>query len=403
MLSNQNTFFTAGLEWEYKLIGTSNDCYDVHRELQNMGFDWTSTGPDGSAAPDAETIFAPMPVNENGIMSCALADIARLLEALESLGADCPVRVTGLGMHCHIGNRLVTMDPAEYWEASKRAFAEGSGNRRYFRPDTNDMTDVMSLALVKDVVQRYADHQGDIDAILAPSRREGRSEARYCHSIRPVGFHGHYRDQFEAATNINRMSAILGSLGQCEKYSAINLEHWSTKNTIEFRQHQGTLELAKMNKWVGLLVTMFQHSDRTRLRYPTLETVSTPEMPHRPTTKIGVAWALCRRAGGAHVQEIMAATGWDATTVRARVSEWRSAHDERAVITHTQQSYGARYGSTNGAYDQCGFEIPETYQRGEAGDVELLPANRAGVTSIWGSVADDAFEYFAARRQALSR
>ena len=44
MLSNQNTFFTAGLEWEYKLIGTSNDCYDVDRELQEMGFDWTSTG-----------------------------------------------------------------------------------------------------------------------------------------------------------------------------------------------------------------------------------------------------------------------------------------------------------------------------------------------------------------------
>ena len=233
MLSNQNTFFTAGLEWEYKLIGTSNDCYDIDRELHNMGFDWTSTGPDGSAAPDAETIFAPMPVNENGIMSCALADIARLLEALESLGADCPVRITGLGMHCHIGNRLVTMDPAEYWEAAKRAFAEGSGNRRYFRPDTNDMTDVMSLALVKDVVQRYADHQGDIDAILAPSRREGRSEARYCHSIRPVGFHGHYRDQFENADSVQRMSTILGSLGQCEKYSAINLEHWSTKNTID--------------------------------------------------------------------------------------------------------------------------------------------------------------------------
>ena len=99
----------------------------------------------------------------------------------------------------------------------------------------------------------------------------------------------------------------------------------------------------------------------------------------------------------------MAATGWTPNDIRRTVSEWRAAHGDQAVITHSQQSYGARYGSTNGAHDQTGYEIPETYQRGEAGDVELLPANRAGVTSIWGSVADDAFEYFAARRQALSR
>ena len=75
----------------------------------------------------------------------------------------------------------------------------------------------------------------------------------------------------------------------------------------------------------------------------------------------------------------------------------------RAVITHTQQSYGHRYGSSNGAHDQCGYEIPETYQRGEAGDVELLPANRAGVTSIWGGVSDDAFEWFNERRDSLRR
>ena len=60
-----------------------------HRSwLHEMGFEWTMY--DGSAAPDAETIFAPMPVNENGIMECAQADVARLIEFLESLGADCP-------------------------------------------------------------------------------------------------------------------------------------------------------------------------------------------------------------------------------------------------------------------------------------------------------------------------
>tara|TARA_B100000575_G_scaffold283717_1_gene276892 strand:+ start:349 stop:1551 length:1203 start_codon:yes stop_codon:yes gene_type:complete len=389
-------FFTAGVELEYKCgIGYQ----EMNRRLQAAGFTWANAMYDGSPSPDAETIFAPMPVDENGIMDCAQGDVARLIEFLESEGADCPTAVTGLGMHTHIGNRLVKMDPAAYWQESKNARTAG----HWFQPDADQMTDVMSIALLKDVVMRYADHQDEIDAVLAPSRRERGGASRWCHSIRLIGYHGAYRDQFENATSVQRMSTVLGSLGECTKYSAINLDHWSGKNTIEFRQHQGTLSLDKINHWVGLLVSIITHSDQTRMKYPTLETVQTPIMPHRPASRLGIVWGMCRRDGGVHVQDIMAATGWDAATVRARVSEWRSRHGDQAVITHTQQSYGHRYGTSNGAHDQCGYEIPETYQRGEAGDVELLPANRAGVTSIWGGVSDDAFEWFNERRDSLRR
>ena len=389
-------FFTAGVELEYKCrIGYQ----EMHRRLQAAGFTWANAMYDGSPAPDAETIFAPMPVDENGIMECAQGDVARLIEFLESEGADCPTAVTGLGMHTHIGNRLVKMDPAAYWQESKDARTSG----RWFQPDADQMTDVMSIALLKDIVMRYADHQGEIAAILARSRREHGGASRWCHSIRPVGYHGAYRDQFENATSVQRMSTILGSLGECPKYSSINLEHWSGKNTIEFRQHQGSLSLDKINHWIGLLVSIIKHSDQTRMKYPTLETVQTPIMPHRPASRLGITWAMCRRDGGAHVQDIVAATGSSPERVRQVVSEWRAAHGDQAVITHTQQSYGHRYGTSGGAHDQCGYEIPETYQRGDAGDVELLPANRAGVTSIWGGVSDDAFEWFNERRDSLRR
>ena len=389
-------FFTAGVELEYKCrIGYQ----EMHRRLQAAGFTWANAMYDGSPSPDAETIFAPMPVDENGIMECAQGDVARLIEFLESEGADCPTAVTGLGMHTHIGNRLVKMDPATYWQESKDARTAG----RWFQPDADQMTDVMSIALLKDVVMRYADHQSEIDAVLARSRRLHGEASRWCHSIRPVGFHGEYRDQFENATSVNRMSTILGSLGECSKYSAINLDHWSGKNTIEFRQHQGSLSLDKINRWVGLLVSIITHSDQTRMKYPTLETVQTPIMPHRPASRLGITWGMCRRDGGAHVQDIVAATGSTPERVRQVMSEWRARHGDQAVITHTQQSYGHRYGTSGGAHDQCGYEIPETYQRGEAGDVERLPDNRAGVTSIWGGVSDDAFEWFNERRDSLRR
>ena len=397
-------FFTAGIELEYKCQHTYRR---MHEKLYHAGFTWAKAVYDGSAAPDAETIFAPMPVDENGIMPCAQADVARLIEFLESETADCPSSVTGLGMHTHIGNRLVMMDPQGYWNASKTEFASANNGSTtipsYYQPNAGDMTDVMSMAMLKDIVMRYADHQSEIDAILAPSRREGGASSRWCHSIRPVGYHGAYRDQFENATSVSQMARILGSLGECSKYSAINLDHWAGANTIEFRQHQGTLSLEKINKWIGLLVTIIKHTDQERLAYPTLRQETTPIMPHRPQSRIGVAWALCRRSGGAHVQEIMAATGWTADTMRARASEWRSTHGDQAVITHTQQSYGARYGSTNGAHDQCGYEIPETYMTGDAGDVTLKPENRRGVSSIWAGVSDEAFEWFTERRESLPR
>ena len=115
MLSTNTNFFTAGIELEYKCrIGYQ----EMHRRLQAAGFTWANAMYDGSPAPDAETIFAPMPVDENGIMDCAQGDVARLIEFLESEGADCPANVTGLGMHTHIGNRLVKMDPATYWQES---------------------------------------------------------------------------------------------------------------------------------------------------------------------------------------------------------------------------------------------------------------------------------------------
>jgi len=396
MLSTNTNFFTAGVELEYKCrIGHE----EMHRRLQAAGFTWAKAMYDGSPSPDAETIFAPMPVDENGIMECAQGDVARLIEFLESEGADCPASVTGLGMHTHIGNRLIDMHPATYWQESKDAMIGG----RYFQPDADQVSDVMSVALLKDIVQRYADHQSEIDAVLSRSRRQHGAASRWCHSIRPVGFHGEYRDQFEAADSVSRMSRILGSLGESEKYSAINLLHWSGKNTIEFRQHQGTLSLDKINHWIGLLVSIIKHSDQTRMKYPTLETVQTPIMPHRPASRLGITWGMCRRDGGAHVQDIVAATGSTPERVRQVMSEWRATHGDQAVITHTQQSYGHRYGSSGGAHDQCGYEIPETYQRGEAGDVERLPDNRAGVTSIWGGVSDDAFEWFNERRDSLRR
>ena len=130
----------------------------------------------------------------------------------------------------------------------------------------------MPLALVRDVIQRYAAHQNDIDAILAPSRREHGNASRFCRSIRTLAFGGHAADQFERADNAARMADMLGG-----KFGAINMATWSRIGTVEFRQRKPHWKSSL--KRCLLIDAMFRYSDLQRLDYtaPQTATVATPD------------------------------------------------------------------------------------------------------------------------------
>ena len=359
--------------------------------LDTNGYGWVEAKHDQSPNVDCEFVLPPFPLHMAG---GAHDDIRMLLEFIERNGGR--VSKSGCGLHVHVGNRMVKgMSPRDFWQASKAAHT--APDRCYYVAP--NLTDVMPLALVRDVIQRYAAHQSDIDAILAPSRREHGNASRFCRSIRNVGFGGHNADQFGAAENASRMADILGG-----KFGAINMQTWSRLGTVEFRQHQATLDIEKLEAWCLLLDALFRYSDLQRLDYtaPATATVATPDAPHRNGSRLAVMWGMCRREGGAHVSDISAATGWTADTIRARVSEWRNTHGDQAVITHTQQAYGHRYGSSNGGHDLNGYEIARQVETTVAGGVALYPENRRGVTSIWAGLDDQTFEFFNTRRQALS-
>jgi hypothetical protein len=394
MIEN-NVYLTGGAEIEiHNATGNRASVSDWQRVLDNSGFSWVEAKRDASPNVDCEFVLPPFPLHFAG---GARDDIERLLAFIELQGGR--VVKSGCGLHIHVGNRMVkNMSPVDFWEASKAAFTPTGRNRCYYRAP--DMTDVMPLALVRDVIQRYAEHQSKIDAIVAPSRRDGGNASRFCRSIRHVAFRGHAADQFERADNAARMAETLGG-----KFGAINMQTWSRIGTVEFRQHQATLDIEKLEAWCLLIDSLFRYSDQHRLDYvsPATTTVATPEMPHRAGSRLAVMWAMCRRDGGAHVSDISARTGWTADTIRARVSEWRNTHGDQAVITHTQQAYGHRYGSSNGGHDLNGYEIPREITTTVAGGVALYPENRRGVTSIWAGLDDQTFEYFNARRDALRR
>jgi len=342
---------------------------------------------DGTPVVDAEIVIPPFPAHMAGGVA---DDLRRLFTFIDENGGS--VNRRDLGGHVHIGNRAIkNMSPADYWRQSKQLMRD---REAFYMPSDDCCADIMPLILAKDVAVRYADHVGAINGILPQSRRVN----RYCRPLSHIASDGHRHAEFMAATNANEMSRIIGG-----KFYAVNLETW-TRGTIEFRQHQATMDIAKLEAWCLLIDAMFRHSDRYRVDYnaDAVTSVPTPAQPYRAGSRIGVMWSLIRRDDGATTREIADATGWTAQTIRARVSEMRRDHGEQAVICHTQQAYGHSYGSSNGEHDLNGYMVPATIERRQRDNGGLLPENQRGVSSIWAGLDDETFEYFNTRRDQLN-
>ena len=99
----------------------------------------------------------------------------------------------------------------------------------------------LSVADVKTILRRYADHEAEIDAIMPPSRR-GRANT-FCNTLARISF-----PRMMQAESITEMAGIMGS-----RYYKVNLEAFLRHGTIEFRQHSGTVNARKIANWVRFL------------------------------------------------------------------------------------------------------------------------------------------------------
>jgi len=360
----------------------------VRGALEAVGIDWVKV--EHEHAGMAEVVFPAflLPLNED---NPAWHEIKLALDTLDGLGAN--VSRSGCGGHVHIGRQAIEGQSAgEYWEESKAALrASRHRNNATFYSSPNEVDD-MPLALLKDVIRRYAIHQDVIDAHLPPSR----TNCTWARGMQRLA----NNDRFENAT-AETIVSVVHSDGT--KYQAINLRNLDG-GTIEFRQGSATNEVKKLAAWVNLIDAMFRHSDRYRIDYGTSgaseSVVQSPARLHRAGSRLDVTYQLCRREGGASVHEIMTATGCTAQRIRAMITEIRQHADmsDDMVETLTQQHYNHRYGSSLGRYDQGGYEIRREITRAGAACHALLPENRIGQTSIFSGLDDDSFETLSARR-----
>jgi len=205
----------------------------------------------------------------------------------------------------------------------------------------------------------------------------------------------------------------IASIKKCQshyKFSEISLDHWVSKNTIEFRQHGGTLEEEKITNWCKFLLNIFVTSIETRFDHSANRTITTPEtLGLRRGTKLEVVYKAIRgTSGGVSVADIKAMCGVTdqrarvyATEIRQKLRELLNVDHDRLVISHTQQANGGRYGDGN---DYLAFEVLEELTVQGSG-ITAKPENRTGQPSIWSNCPDDVFEYqrgriehFASRR-----
>ena len=208
----------------------------------------------------------------------------------------------------------------------------------------------LPLDVVKDVGYRISKHIDFFGSTIARSRRD----AYFCKY--PAS---HIAIKSGPAT-LQHLSRLFKGNGSVEKYSAISVKHYSTKKTLEFRSHSGTMEYRKLITWSRFITNIIDHSLQNRFKANTVqEQLTSPSYIGRSANTIkSRLWDFCRVEGGRSTQDIMAHCNIScANSVRRTIAEIRQNENyEPFVVTHNQQEYGTRYGTSDN-YSNNGYEI----------------------------------------------
>jgi len=129
-----------------------------------------------------------------------------------------------------------------------------------------------NVGFFKNLVKLYAMYERVIDTVVAPSRR-GYANT-HCAPVQVQ------ESRWASATTIQEVARSIGQSGQRDgtRYKKINLNAYWQHGTVEFRQHQGTVEVAKIENWVRFCLRLCAKASAAELPRPnefTLETLMT--------------------------------------------------------------------------------------------------------------------------------
>lgn len=383
------TMAVVGIELEFAF--SSSACQSISHARQvfhDAGFDWIDYRTDGTYEVDIECVFPPLP-------DCQWLrqQLSGFMDIAVSLGMKYKKKN---GLHIHLGKRR--LKPATNIDIYIQHACDMARNG-FRMPHEDCFGDEMQIELIKDIVRRYAYNQETINRFM-PLSRQSENRTMY----KTIGWLSRpdHAQRLDAVTSIDELTRLIGG-----KYNAVNTQ---PSPTIEFRQHPSTTSSKKVMNWVSLIIQLAEYSDANRIRYgqnyaTSTQSIDTPECPYRRSSNIGQLYTSARQEGGATVRDMMNLTGMSAQNIRARFSEIRNLIGQDAVLTHAQQHYNHRYGSSNGNYDLGGYEILSSFNRTETvtSDAGLLPDDQIGELSIWAGMPYDVVQYFQSGRVTTTR
>jgi len=112
------------------------------------------------------------------------------------------------------------------------------------------------VAFFKNLVALYNVAEPVVDSFLAPSRRGPFGGNGFCRSTSVN------RAAMEAATTVEQVAAASGQdntpyhARSSRRYRKLNLQSFWQHGTVEFRQHQGTVDADKACNWVRFCLRM---------------------------------------------------------------------------------------------------------------------------------------------------
>lgn len=110
----------------------------------------------------------------------------------------------------------------------------------------------LSGASIMKILDLYAANQSNINGMVTRSR----ITSNYCSPLsHRGGYRGNIYDQFRTMTRTAEMKATARSFG---RYNVVNINAYAKYGTLEFRQHQGTLNGEKVTAWVQFLMALIE-------------------------------------------------------------------------------------------------------------------------------------------------
>lgn len=164
------------------------------------------------------------------------------------------------------------------------------------------------LDVFKNAVKLYAAFEPVIDTLVPPSRRK--SENSFARSITTTN-----PAKVNAATSLPALiDVVTGHVPEpFRRNFKLNLKAWKRHKTIEFRQHSGTLDHAKVSHWAAMCMRIIAAAKRGNLNLGSAAT-STLNVA-RPGTKAHRIGQMFLRPEGVTGQEVMAEMNWPSVSM----------------------------------------------------------------------------------------